>query len=281
MTAIDFAGHNDTEWKLGRVSSASPAVSALFYPPLLDNEDGLLNIVNEGETTNLLVYAPSAEANERTCNVLTGYFSDPEYNTYYADDSYRRVSAAPVSSVHGHLVQSNLTATNDHLLVDKRDFNCPISYKFTSGNRMWYQRNPDRYVSLSDGWETVSLPFTAELVTTHQKGEITHFYSGSRSIDENGTKIGHEYWLREYQGIGTAPSGSPAGVLTATFNYPTATGDNKVVDNTFLWDYYYSANNREDGNRDTYQRYYETSRSLASYPLLLSLVSLSVSAMMR
>ena len=267
MTAIDFAGHNDTEWKLGRMSSGSPAVSALFYPPLLDNEDGLLNIVNEGETTNLLVYAPSAEVNERTYNVLTGYFTDPEYTTYYADDSYRRVSAAPVSSVHGHLVQSNLTATNDHLLVDKRDFNCPISYKFTTGNRMWYQRNPDRYVSLSDGWETVSLPFTAELVTTHQKGEITHFYSGSRSIDENGTKIGHEYWLREYQGIGAAPSGSPAGVLTATFNYPTATGDNKVVDNTFLWDYYYSANNREDGNRDTYQRYYETSRSLASYPL--------------
>ena len=48
---------------------------------------------------------------------------------------------------------------------------------------MWYQRNPDLFVDLTKGWETVSLPFTAELVTTQDKGEITHFYSGSRSVD--------------------------------------------------------------------------------------------------
>jgi hypothetical protein len=132
---------------------------------------------------------------------------------------------------------------------------------------MWYQRVPDNFVSLKKGWETVSLPFTAELVTTHQKGEITHFYSDSPSIDENGTKIGHEYWLREYKGA-TVPSGSPA-VVTATFNYPdAAAGGDKEVNNTFLWDYYYSENTQKDANTDTYQTYYQTDRKLKAYPLL-------------
>jgi hypothetical protein len=174
--------------------------------------------------------------------------------------------SAGASSVNGHLVQSDLTANSDHLLIDKQDFNCPISYTFDSDKRMWYQRVPDNFVSLKKGWETVSLPFTAELVTTHQKGEITHFYSDSPSIDENGTKIGHEYWLREYKGA-TVPSGSPA-VVTATFNYPDAAGDDRQVDNTFLWDYYYSENTQKDANADTYQTYYETGRKLKAYPLL-------------
>lgn len=261
MTAIDFAGHSEgnaaTAYKQGYNGK-------LFYQPLLDNEDGLLNISNEGETPNLLVYAPSAEINEKTYNVLSGYFVDPDYTLYYIDDANRCVKAAPTSSVHGHLVQSNLKATTDHLLVDKRDFNCPISYTFDDGYRMWYQRTPDRYVDTNKGWETVSLPFTAELVTTQQKGEITHFYSGSRSVDENGTKTGHEYWLREYQG-----KKSDAGdTFTAAFNYPTASGNTKTVGNTFLWDYYYHANERKDANTDTYQTYYQTARTLTAYPLL-------------
>ena len=258
MTAIDFAGHNESDWALGRTAGK-------FYPPLLDNEDGLLNIVNEGETNNLLVYAPSATVNEKTYNVLENYFADPDYSTYYIDDDYHRVTTAPASAINGHLVQSDLTATTDHLLVDKKDFNCPISYSFAAGKRMWYQRIPDRYVDLAKGWETVSLPFTAELVTTQQKGEITHFYSGSRSVDEtNDTKIGHEYWLREYQG----KKDDTGNTYTAVFNYPAAGSDTKTVDNTFLWDYYYSENGQLDSNADTYQTYYNSSRTLTGYPLL-------------
>lgn len=256
MTAIDFAGHYDPEYKQGLNGK-------YFYQPLLD-DDGLLNIVNNGETPNLLVYAPSAADNEKTLNVLTGYFVDPVYDKYYSDDQYRKVTAAPVASVNGHLVQSTLKATTDHLLVDKCDFNCPIAYDFNDGYHMWYQRTPDRYVDLTKGWETISLPFTAELVTTHQKGEITHFYSGSRSVDENGTKTGHEYWLRDYQG----KKDETGGIFTATFNYPTAEGGYKSVGNTFLWDYYYSKNEQKDKNADTYQAYYENARSFASYPLL-------------
>ena len=196
MTAIDFAGHNDNTWTIGR-AGGSPAGVDLFYQPLLD-ENGLQSIINRDETNNLLVYAPSAEANAQTNGVLTGYFTEPTYSDYDDDSDYRRVAAAPYWTVFGHLVQSDKTAVSDHLLVDKEDFNCPISYTFANDKHMWYQRMPDHYVNLTEGWETVSLPFDAELVSTQDKGEITHFYSGSLNVDENGTKIGHEYWLREY-----------------------------------------------------------------------------------
>ena len=264
MTAIDFAGHNDNTWALGG--------STYFYPPLLDNEDGLQNIVNEGETPNLLVYAPAtseilSDPNNTTHQALTTYFVDPVYTSYYINDAYRRVGPAPATSVHGHLVQHDLTATNDHLLVDKRDFNCPISYTFADDKHMWYQRTPDLYVDKDKGWDIVSLPFTAELVTTHQKGEITHFYSGSRKVvGETDIMIGNEYWLREYEGGALDPN--DATVFKSTFNYPDASGADKNVGNTFLWDYYYSKNSRQDANTDAYQSYYESSRKYDQYPLL-------------
>lgn len=108
-------------------------------------------------------------------------------------------------------------------------------------------------------------PFSAELVTTHQKGEITHFYSGSRSVDGE-TKVGHEYWLREFKGRKTGETGTD--LFTALFNYPEAAGEGKTVTNTFLWDYYYSKNTQKDANTDTYKTYYSEQRNLAAYPLL-------------
>ena len=269
MTAIDFAGHNDSEWTLGRVSSASSAGVDLFYQPLLD-ESGLKSITNRDESPNLLVYAPSEKANKKTYDVLTGYFTEPAYSDYYNDsDPYRRVGAAPYSTVFGHLVQNDLKAISDQLLVDKKDFNCPISYQFVDGKRMWYQRVPDHFVSLTKGWSTVSLPFTAELVSTQDKGEITHFYSNSPSVDENGTKVGHEYWLSAYNGQKANTNPETDGFFTAVFNYPT-NGDveNKQVDNTFLWDYYYSKNIRQDANTDIYQTRYQQGRTMTGYQLL-------------
>ena len=59
-----------------------------------------------------------------------------------------------------------------------------------------------------------------------------------------------------------------ATVFKTTFNYPDAAGSDKQVDNTFLWDYYYSKNTQKDANSDTYQTYYETGRELTAYPLL-------------
>ena len=264
MTAIDFTGGN------GDVSGGykKGLNNKVFYAPLLD-DDGLIGFRNIDLTQNLLVYTGTVSpASAATDAVVSGYLPDVAYSETNA--TYRTVAIASTNGVKGHQIVldgSAYTATKDHLLVDKQDFNCPISYKFASGKRMWYQRIPDLYVDLTKGWEAVSLPFTAELVTTQQKGEITHFYSGSRTIDGNGTKIGHEYWLREYIGkkAGTAVTN---GIFTAAFNYPDAAGSDKQVDNTFLWDYYYSLNGRLDANTDTYQTYYQTGRNLASYPLL-------------
>ena len=206
--------------------------------------------------------------------MLTGYFTEPAYDDYDAESDlytdhpeYRRVGAAPTWTVFGHLVQNDFTAISDHLLVDKKDFNCPLSFTFASAKRMWYQRIPDYYVSLTKGWSTVSLPFTAELVSTQDKGEITHFYNGSSSVDANGTKVGHEYWLSEYQSI-TETGGSSDDVITATFNYPIGTSEDKQVDNTFLWDYYYSKNVQQDANADIYQTRYQNGRTMTDYPLL-------------
>ena len=273
MTAIDFAGHNDSEWTLGRMSGASSASVDLFYQPLLD-ESGLNSITNRDETPNLLVYAPSEGVNKKTYDVLTGYFTEPAYSDYdetnYNDghSGYKRVKAAPTWTVFGHLVQSNLNATSDQLLVDKKDFNCPLSYTFDTGKRMWHQRIPDNYVSLTKGWSTISLPFTAELVSTQDKGEITHFYSGSPSVDANGTKVGHEYWLSAYNGQKANTNPETDGFFTAAFNYPNTAGEDKQVDNTFLWDYYYSKNVQKDAHADTYQTRYQNGRTMTGYPLL-------------
>ena len=64
------------------------------------------------------------------------------------------------------------------------------------------------------------------------------------------------------------PAVHPLGLSLPTFNYPAANGSPKQVDNTFLWDYYYSKNTQQDANTDTYQTYYETSRHYEAYPLL-------------
>ena len=291
MTAIDFAGHNDIvdaggtrkAYQLGSVSGGFPAGSPAFYPPLLD-DDGLTAIMNCDETQNLLVYAPSTEVNDQTFTVLTSYFKDPDYSSYYDNsEGYRCVAEAEPADVHGHLVQSDLTATNDHLLVDKQDFNAPIAYTFDADHLMWYQRIPanSEYVDRTRGWQGISVPFTAELVTTHQKGEITHFYSGSASsANDPASKIGHEYWLRTFTDIAEEGTGTALDpfVAKATFLYPSVSDGfpvvNKTVTNDFLWDYYYEnekVHNQQDENYDTYlqyTQYYKDPRNYSNYPLL-------------
>lgn len=247
MTAIDFAGHNDLAYQLGYNDNR-------FYTPLLD-DGGLQSIMVNGQTQNLLAYAPGS-ANTATDGVLNGYFVEPAYSE--STDGYRTVPTTSTSSILGHLVQSDLTTASDHLLVDKQDFNCPIAYRLGDGYRMWYQRTPSNYVTSESGktkgWEGISLPFSAELVTTPDKGEITHFYEGSTT--------GHEYWLREFSGI----DGSVGNELPAKFTYPAAGSESKAYTNTFLWDYYYSKSERKDNNTDIYQTYYKDDHTFAGYP---------------
>ena len=280
MTAIDFAGHDDTHYEVTKVpkSYVVGMSDGKFYPPLLD-DDGLHSIISD-ETRNLLVYAPGGETaeggyvNVATHNTLSNYFKEPAYDSFgessanYNDgNNYGRVASAEdaTKSIHGHLVQNDLTVSNDQLLVDKQDFNAPYGYTFNTDKRMWYQRMPENYVKTdyssstrsTMGWEGVSLPFSAEIVTTDQKGELTHFYGSSTT--------GHEYWLREFNKI----SGIDGDIVKANLTKLAASGATKSVNNTFLWDYYYQgiSHGHKDSNNDTYQTYYkEDNRTYSSYP---------------
>ena len=316
MTAIDFTGYRDYStssfveglathqangsgvwWTTGTSGDQTA-----FFPPLLD-DGGLTSFQNVDLTRNLLVYTsvPGSSAAGKTGTVVSEYLPDEEYVETNTD--YHTVAPwdSHSDAVKGHWVQydgTRYTATLDHVLVDKQDFNAPIQYTFDDDYRMWYQRMPENYVGkLNDtgtafidshsGWEGVSLPFTAELVTTDVKGEITHFYSRSKTASNSASKIGHEYWLRQFNGNVQQKKDENnqvvAGVYTADFNYPMANSDaasglggTKDYTNTFLWDYYYSYNGYQDANTDKYQEndeennYYRYPREYADYPRIAS-----------
>ena len=284
MTAIDFTGGNGDlagGYKQGLTADDK------FYPPLLDN-DGLTGFLNVDLTQNLLAYTPSATENASdaatmTYTAVTRSLPDPVYRE--TNNTYRTVDAQDARDIFGHavvLTGGSYVAQKDHLLVDKNDFNAPISYTFASGKRMWYQRTPadDEFVDRTKGWDAISLPFSAELVTTQTKGEITHFYDGSALSKTGDAKIGHEYWLRQYSDIAAVvgdatikkahmiyPSvdgGYPTGIDGEMMN---KTGENKVT-NTFLWDNYYNGSSHMDRNLDFYQAYYQSSREYTSYKML-------------
>ena len=316
MTAIDFTGYNDVTkagtneaygylegWSKWSKTSQLPQSSGMsdkkfFFPPLLDEgvtESGLSSITIEKLTQNLLVYTDEPGStgsnailtgSQKTANVVSGYLTDESYTDHETNSSSHTVAAwdSYANAMHGHWVYKSVdgyTTDRDHYLADKQDFNAPMAYTFQSGQRMWHQRLPEKYVDRKMGWEAISLPFTAEIVTTSEKGEITHFYNGSYDYfkkdkgdkgDPNAdSKVGHEYWLREFTG---KLSGSDP--VVADFKYPVVSGDGsvvldeKTVENTFLYDYYYKGENHEqlDHNLDTYQEYYSGSRTYEDYPLL-------------
>ena len=305
MTAIDFSGGNGdvaSGYQYGWVTAApySHIVGGAFCPPLLD-DGGLTSFQNVNLTKNLLAYtgakstdaATPLTASQKTANVVSAKLHDYAYEEgdatgtgYVAGkEAYRTVAEWDRSSNYdnmlGHWVWKSgddYVSTLDHFLVDKHDFNAPIAYTFAADNRMWYQRTPDKFVDRTKGWEGVSLPFTADIVTTNVKGEITHFYDGSAYVDQNSkTKVGHEYWLRELKDGGILSADHKT--YEAKFNYPTAvtSGDDpdvdKTVTNTFLWDYYYEAqfgHNQFDANRDKYQTYYSSERTYDDYARLKS-----------
>ncbi|MBR1548175.1 MAG: hypothetical protein IJ637_05560 [Prevotella sp.] len=300
MTAIDFTGGNsdvtgaNNDYEEGKVTAApyNNIIGGAFFPPLLD-DDGLTSFQNVDLTRNLLVYTSNGEgAAHKTDSVVSNYLRDETYRE--TDTKYRTVAAwdSYADFVRGHWVQraadGNYWATRDHMLVDRQDFNAPIGYRFNRTSRMWYQRKPDNYVSISwvddddddetplvrttNGWEGISLPFTAEVVTTHQKGELTHFYNATAlgsSAAESG-RVGHEYWLRQFTGISDITDKE----VKATLEYPLASNADgqKNYANTFLWDYYYSHNDYDDQNGDDYQEdddsrtYYKQGREYPDYP---------------
>ena len=293
MTAIDFTGFNDVKYdylqgwnKWSKTSQLEQSigksdVAYAFYPPLLD-VDGLTNFKNIDLTQNLLAYTAAtrnaADVASMTYTALRRDLPDPVYTE--TDDNYRTVAIQDPSSVKGHVVVMVKSGTGyayttekDHFLVDKQDFNCPIAYTMGEGQRMWYQRTPDNFVTIESGvtkgWEDISLPFKVIFVATQQKGEITHFYAGN-------TK-GHEYWLRKFAGNLQPKKVNGVEVphvYTADFNLLNHADANdpdpaisKEYSNKFLWNYYYSKNNYDDKNGDDYKQYYNSSHTFENYPL--------------
>ena len=270
LTAIDFTGGNgDTKGYQGVVAGLASDFKnrANGYHPLLDYER-LDAIQTQGITQNLLAYTPKADIagskNAQTNTVLVNYFRDPSYAE--TDNTYRTVAVQNTNNIRGHVAQQVSTSIGsgatdyqyqslvNHLLVDRNDFNAPMPYTFAANRRMWYQRRPDNYAQGATGWEAISLPFQAELVTTQDKGEISHFYNGSTT--------GHEYWLRQYEGVK-----ADGDVATATMNYPDKGSNTKNYTNTFLYDYYYSKDDFDDKNTDDYQsQYYNTTHRYTDYP---------------
>lgn len=272
LTAIDFTGNGDTEISGGTDQTA-------FYKKFLDY-NGLAGYTTSGLTRNLLVYAdPTGDVT--SYGILNTAL--PEATLSYNVKGYNDVAiASDADKVRGHLVDKTAAgtfiATRDHYLYDKENFNCPIKYTFGKDASdydcyMWYQRSPDNYVDLNKGWEAISLPFTADLVSTQTKGEITHFYhkSGSSTYDK-GYDSDHEYWLREFKGKAKEPADN---TFYAAFDYPkSVSGHDKQDTNDFLWDYYYSHDdNTADGiDKDNYedeyqQNYYRYTRTYNEYPL--------------
>lgn len=282
MTAIDFHGYHDMPYRSDFVTIAGSA-EKVFFPPLLD-DGGLQSIAGRDETKNLLIYAPIDTDNPKTYNVLTGAgdfsispFVEPVFNDYFSGTPYNTVQTAPTTAISGHLVKTfdsgtgaAAVATNDHLLVDRQDFNCPIDYTFTGNHRMWYQRQSadGEFVDRQKGWQGISLPFTAEITSTQDKGELTHFYRVPISASADTGSTGHEYWLRQFGGTLTVKD-ADAGIFEADFDSPDAAANTKEYTNTYLWDYYYSQDSFKDLNEDTYrEQYYREAHTFTDYPYL-------------
>ena len=261
MTAIDFTGYNDGTWAQG--------VNNGIFNRKVTDYIGLTGFKTNGITQNLLAYIPAADgvatsASTKTNTVLTAYFNEPALTI--GSDYSNVAKVSDVSTVHGHVVQKNgsYVAHENHFLVDKQDFNAPIEYTFDEGLRMWYQREPSGFVKNTSGgaWETIVLPFTATLVSAHQKGELTHFYGDSST--------GHEYWLRGFSGMDKDSDNKPV----ALFSRPEAGSTDYEYTNHFLWDTYYSemyvasGDAGPDKNSDLYQTYYNKDITYEDYGFL-------------
>ncbi|MBO7247249.1 MAG: hypothetical protein J6V02_02760 [Bacteroidaceae bacterium] len=226
--------------------------------------DGVKSIYLKGLTRNMLIYADASQ--EDSYSVLMRAANEPEL-IVNPEKSYNTVAvvqetAYPLFHLVGKQINGEYRAMSDQFIVDKQNFAAPISYSFNDKYYMWYQRTPAYFAnSSSEGWEGLILPFTADLVTTQTKGEITHFYGDSDK--------GHEYWLRGFTGVSDSkaqfarPQGSAGYASYEEHN----SGGKYQVNNSYLYDTYYSRNNSYDANSDDYFKYYNNTRTYDNYLL--------------
>ena len=213
----------------------------------------------------MLVYANEESENNQLYADMSENLKEPPLAV--STEGYKTIDQNN-TDVRGHLVtkqNSNYIALTDQFLVDRENFNVPIAYEFAEGKRMWYQRTPDRFAEGNNaGWDIICLPFTAQLVTTHQKGEITHFYGNSTT--------NHEYWLRQLSEVTTTTEGD-ASTTTAAFTRPAAGNTDYTATNKFLFEKFYEYNGEDnainnDPNGEDYHNYYNSARTFANYAYL-------------
>ena len=261
LTAIDFTGASEKE--------TDDVKTAVVYTPLLDYE-GLKSFDVTGITQNLLVYADAGDVASH--DVLSASLLEPTYKAN--TEGWNEVDIVSAQNVKGHLVEKGdegYISTRNHFLVDKQDFNAPLAYTFDNNHFMWYQRTPEVFIDGTGGWEGLCLPFTAKMVSAHQKGEITHFYGNDNKA--------HEYWLRAPKEVQTKDENTHM-----IFACPKTgeTGEYEVG-NAFLYNYYYSNvddngdsywnsefNQSPNGNResDNHGNYYASPREYENYAYL-------------
>lgn len=150
-------------------------------------------------TQNLLVYCNEAD------------------KTVFAAGTYG--DNIPETDIRYHAISNG---TTDYLhLVDRQDFWAPK--QFTVNQRTWYQRYPQNYRNVGDGyygasaWEGIVLPFTVKRVIASQNGEISHFFGSD--------ELHHEYWLRGLTAVTTADD-----MTKATFARPSEMAEYGFVD---------------------------------------------------
>lgn len=154
-------------------------------------------------TQNLIVVGENPTANPTQAAILSaGLYAD---GTPEDDIRYHRVCLAAGAN--------NVYDIDYFHLVDKQDFNSPVS--FTVNERAWYERLPQTFRNVTSGygsataWEGVTLPF---MFTTKVSGEpqeiegntyenvLSHFY-GEPTAEMlskpalNDRTLHHEYWL--------------------------------------------------------------------------------------
>lgn len=247
LTAIDFTFRNPTEnnnnWTFisGRYDEGDNADNQPKWFNVDSNADyngGTYDNASYGHVSqNLIVIGENATENPAQATVLVdGTYED---NTPEEDVRYHRVQlkngAKDVYEI-------------DHFhLVDKQDFNSPISY--TVNQRAWYERLPQAYRNAdnygqSSAWEGITLPFgyttkvsgepqtigvnTYENVISHFYGETTSDMEANPALDDR--TLHHEYWLT---GLVDAADGK------ATFARPTSssTSGNFYVEGNYPMSY--------------------------------------------
>ncbi|MDO4210959.1 MAG: hypothetical protein Q4D23_04465 [Bacteroidales bacterium] len=158
-----------------------------------DGYDGYDNASYGHVTQNLLVcYDDEADAALFTVGIY-GNDTPEEAVRYHTLRDTGNGSASAISTANFHL-------------VDKQDFNSPYSFKVDG--RQWYERRPQRYRAVDDGymnpsaWEGLSLPFNV-VKEVHSEAEgnmLSHFYGMPTAEMQatpalNNRTLHHEYWL--------------------------------------------------------------------------------------